>query len=252
MKILGVIPARYASTRFPGKPLVVIEGKTMIQRVYEQAARCPLLTAVCVATDNQAIYNHVRGFGGRVVMTREDHRSGTDRCGEVLSILSEAEEHFDAVVNIQGDEPFIDPDQIAQVASILMEQGEVLVTLVRKITETELLTDENVVKVAIARDGRALYFSRSAIPFTRGRRPAEWLSSSCYHEHVGIYGYPAGLLSRIITMQPTPLEVAESLEQLRWLENGLTIRTAVTTYPSVSIDTPADLLKITNRSGISR
>jgi 3-deoxy-manno-octulosonate cytidylyltransferase (CMP-KDO synthetase) len=248
MRILGVIPARYASTRFPGKPLVVIAGKTMIQRVYEQAKKCSLLESVYVATDDMSIFNHVLAFGGDVIMTGTQHRSGTERCHEIVASLEAKGIFHDSVINIQGDEPFIEPDQIDQVAGTLSALDAEIVTLVRKITTVESLSDPNVVKVTLASDGKALYFSRSAIPFTRGKDQNEWLLSTAYYEHVGIYGYKTHVLGRIVSLPPSPLEMAESLEQLRWLENGFTIRTHVTEYESVSVDTPMDLLKITNRT----
>jgi 3-deoxy-manno-octulosonate cytidylyltransferase (CMP-KDO synthetase) len=248
MRILGVIPARYASTRFPGKPLVVIDGKTMIQRVYEQAKKCSLLESVYVATDDQSIFNHVKTFGGSVMMTGIHHRSGTERCHEVAARLTEEGRVYDAVVNVQGDEPFIDPEQIGQVAASLNQGMAEICTLIRKITTSESLTNPNVVKVVAGRDGKALYFSRSVIPFTRGQEAGEWLHAATYYEHVGIYGYTSGALNRIIGLAPAPLESAESLEQLRWLENGMDILTQVTEYDSISVDTPMDLLKITNRT----
>jgi 3-deoxy-manno-octulosonate cytidylyltransferase (CMP-KDO synthetase) len=253
MRILGVIPARYSSTRFPGKPLVIIEGKTMIQRVYEQAKKCHLLETVYVATDNQAIFNHVADFGGKVMMTAAHHRSGTERCQEVVSLLAIDGSSFDAVVNIQGDEPFIDPAQVGQVAECFTEGNADIATLIKRILSVEVLNDPNVVKVVVGANGNALYFSRSAIPFTRGEKQLDWLSKTTYYRHIGIYGYSIRALAKIVMLPPSALETAESLEQLRWLENGLTISTKPTDYESIGIDTPSDLLKITNRtSGFSR
>ena len=249
MKILGIIPARYASTRFPGKPLVEIEGKTMIQRVYEQAMKCASLARVVVATDSDEIFSHVGMFGGSAVMTGDHHRSGTERCQEVVEKLQLEGEAYDYVINIQGDEPFIEPDQISQVASCFTGQQAKLATLIRKITDAEELTSSNVVKVVVDNLGSALLFSRSAIPFARGFEPEAWLSVATYYKHIGIYGYQVSVLGEIVGLPPSPLEITESLEQLRWLAYGYKITTQVTEYESIAIDTPADLLKITNRNG---
>ncbi|MEI7662371.1 MAG: 3-deoxy-manno-octulosonate cytidylyltransferase [Bacteroidota bacterium] len=249
MTILGIIPARYASTRFPGKPLVLIDGKTMIRRVYEQATLCSCLDRVVVATDHEKIVRHVASFGGNVMMTGEHHRSGTERCMEVVEKLKETGETFDYVINIQGDEPFIDPAQITQLAGCFSRPGTLLATLIRKITKPEELVSPNVVKVVTDSQGSALFFSRSVIPFTRGAEMKNWLSATSYYKHIGIYGYSAPVLKTIVDLPPSPLEIAESLEQLRWLENGFKIQTQVTDYESVAIDTPDDLLKITNSNG---
>ena len=248
MKILGIIPARYASTRFPGKPLVVIEGKTMIQRVYERSVQSIRLTKVVVATDNEAISKHVDLFGGNVLMTNIHHRSGTERCHEVVEKLRREGEIYDYVINIQGDEPFIEPEQINQVAQCFSDPRTLLATLIRKVTALEELTNPNVVKVVVDNNGSALYFSRSPIPFTRGLDPKDWLFSTTYYKHIGIYGYQTSVLGKIVTLPPSPLELAESLEQLRWLGHGYRIQTQITEYESIAIDTPTDLLKITNRT----
>ncbi|MCK9203966.1 MAG: 3-deoxy-manno-octulosonate cytidylyltransferase [Bacteroidales bacterium] len=248
MKILGVIPARYASTRFPGKPLVVIEGKSMIQRVFEQALLCKELDQVIVATDNEMILKHVESFGGSAMMTSEKHRSGTERCAEVADRLINAGKPYDVVINIQGDEPYIDPSQIAQVASCFRDPGAVIATLIKKITYAAELTDPNVVKVVTDWKGKALYFSRAAIPFTRGKEAADWIGFTSYYKHLGIYGYQTKILHQLVTLPVSPLESAESLEQLRWLGNGFQIQTQITDIESFSVDVPSDLLKITNRS----
>lgn len=237
MRILGVIPARYASTRFPAKPLVDIAGKSMIQRVYEQAQQAKLLTKTVVATDDQRIANHVQGFGGRVVMTNPNHPSGTDRCFEALSHQEEA---FDAVVNIQGDEPFIAPVQIDLVASLLNSQTE-LATLAKEITTHEQLVNPNVVKVVISHTGEALYFSRSTIPHVRNTPEKEWLIQHRFYKHIGLYGYRTDVLQKITQLPVSKLERAESLEQLRWLENGFRIKVGETKLETLGIDTPADL-----------
>jgi 3-deoxy-manno-octulosonate cytidylyltransferase (CMP-KDO synthetase) len=248
MKILGVIPARYASSRFPGKPLALINGKTMIRRVYEQAIQCDKLDKVVVATDNTAIFNNVRLFGGNVLMTGEHHSSGTERCREVVEKLCLDGENYDCVINIQGDEPFIEPDQISQVAECFGNPEVQLATLIKKISSKDELFSENVVKVVADTQGFALLFSRSVIPFFRGRDQQEWLSGATYYKHVGIYGYQTTVLEKIVALPVSELERAESLEQLRWLENGYRIYTQITDYESIAIDIPADLLKITNRA----
>ena len=248
MKILGIIPARYDSTRFPGKPLVVIDGKTMIRRVYEQALACPELDQVIIATDHEVIESHVMQFGGKVMMTGRHHKSGTERCSEVVSELNRQGREFDAVINIQGDEPFIDPRQISQVCECFSDPSVNIATLVKRIMNREALDDPNVVKVVFDSAFRALYFSRSPIPFTRGTGKEEWITRTSYFRHIGLYGYRTGVLQEIVKLLPSALEEAESLEQLRWLGQGFTVHVKETEFESVSIDTPADLLKITNRS----
>ncbi len=247
MKILGVIPARYASTRFPGKPLVVIDGKTMIRRVYEQCLKCDALTGTVVATDDEAIFNHVRLFNGQVLMTDPHHRSGTSRCNEVVENLGKSGQYYDFVINIQGDEPFIEPEQISQVANCFKNTDIQIATLIKKISDPADLANPNVVKVVVDKNGSALFFSRSPIPFKRGMAQDSWLSAATYYKHIGIYGYQSSVLKEIAVLKETPLEAAESLEQLRWIENGFSIQTHVTEFESIAIDAPADLLKITNR-----
>lgn len=241
MRVAGIIPARYGSSRFPGKPLAMIGTKTMIHRTCEQALKSSL-DAVVVATDDTRIYEEVLGFGGRVVMTSPNHRSGTDRCREALDIIGE---HFDAVVNIQGDEPFIDPRQIDQVTQLIRQPEVCLATLARKINDPARIADPNTVKVVFGNDGKALYFSRHAIPFVRGAEPSQWMLHSEYYQHIGIYAYKSDTLRAIAKLPSGRLEQAESLEQLRWLENGLDIMVAVTDIAaSYSIDTPDDLQRI--------
>lgn len=241
MKVVGIIPARYGSTRFPGKPLAMIGGKTMIQRTCEQALKSSL-DAVVVATDDSRIYDEVQRFGGRAVMTRADHRSGTDRCREALELTGEA---YDAVVNIQGDEPFIDPRQIDSVADLIRQPDVMLATLARPLTDPDRLMNPNTVKVVLDHEGYALYFSRHPIPFMRGVEPLQWLQKTTYYQHIGIYAYRSETLRRITALDPGMLEQAESLEQLRWLENGYRIRVALTDLnPTYAIDTPEDLLNI--------
>lgn len=241
MKILGIIPARYGSTRFPGKPLAMIGGKTMIRRTCEQALKSSL-DAVVVATDDQRIFDEVLAFDGKAVMTRSDHRSGTDRCREALDLIGE---NYDAVVNIQGDEPFIDPREIDQVTDLIRRDDTCLATLARQITDPSKLDNPNVVKVVFDHEGNALYFSRHPLPFVRGTERDRWLEETEYFQHVGIYAYKAETLRVITAMPMGRLEQAESLEQLRWLENGLRIRVAVTECgDSFAIDTPQDLLNL--------
>lgn len=243
MKAIGIIPARYESTRFPGKPLVVINGKTMIRRVYEQACKCTQLHRVLVATDHEAIYKHVRSFNGEVVMTSSHHRSGTERCLEALEAGS-AGDTFQYVVNIQGDEPFINPAQISRLANCLTTRHAGLATLIKPIRSVDDLTNPNVVKVVISETGEALYFSRAAIPFLRGSDISQWIEKSVYYKHIGIYGYSAEVLRKIVALPEAVAEKAESLEQLRWLEHGFPIMTDKTEYESIAIDTPEDVLKI--------
>jgi 3-deoxy-manno-octulosonate cytidylyltransferase (CMP-KDO synthetase) len=237
MKIIGIIPARYASTRFPGKPLALIGGISMIQRVYEQACKSKSLHAVVVATDNQQIFDHVQTFG-KACMTATTHVSGTDRCYEVLT---QQTEHYDYIINIQGDEPFIAPEQINLLASLLDNKTE-LATLVKKITEQKFLLNPNVVKAVLNQLGEALYFSRSPIPYWRGNE-TEWTTQHAYYKHIGMYAYRADVLEKITQLTVSSLEKAESLEQLRWLENGFRIKVVETTLETIGIDTPDDLEK---------
>ena len=239
MKIVGIIPARYGSFRFPGKPLAMIKGKTMIQRVCEQAWKSKL-DDVVVATDDIRIADEVLKFGGKYVMTDPRHQSGTDRCCEALEIL---EEQYDAVINIQGDEPFIDPQHINLLVDMISRDDTQLASLVKRIDDEEELFGSNKVKVVMDKSGNALYFSRNPIPYMRNVAHEKWLQKGCFFQHLGIYAYKAATLRQIATMQPTALELAESLEQLRWLENGLAIRMAVVEADSLAIDSPADLAK---------
>jgi 3-deoxy-manno-octulosonate cytidylyltransferase (CMP-KDO synthetase) len=247
MKILGVIPARYGSSRFPGKPLADILGKPMIQRVYEQAKKCLLLDDLIVATDDERIASCIQSFRGNVMITPENLNSGTERCNAVVINFSGGAA-FDVVINIQGDEPFIDPQQISQLAGCFLSEKVVIGTLVKKITQPDDLINPNVVKVVFDRNYKALYFSRHPIPFLRGTEPKNWLNGANYYKHIGIYGYRTGILKSITQLPVSPLEKAESLEQLRWLENGYSIYVKETDYESIAIDTPGDLLKITNIS----
>ncbi|MEQ8363612.1 MAG: 3-deoxy-manno-octulosonate cytidylyltransferase [Cyclobacteriaceae bacterium] len=237
MKIVGIIPARYASTRFPAKPLADIAGQTMIEWVYSQAKKCSKLDRVIVATDNQKIYNHVKSKGGEVCMTSEDHVSGTDRCAEALTL---AKQPFDYVINIQGDEPFIDPRQIDLLASLLDGKAE-LATLIKKITDADALHNSNIVKVIRNVKNEAIYFSRSPLPHLRNVPKENWFDKQAYFKHIGMYGYRTDILGEITQLASSSLELAESLEQLRWIENGYTIKVAETDIESMGIDTPEDL-----------
>lgn len=237
MKIIGVIPARYASSRFPGKPLVDIAGKSMIQRVYEQVKSCADLSEVIVATDDSRIQEHVEAFGGKVAMTSDAHPSGTDRCAELMRSLS----GYDVVINIQGDEPFINPEQISLLCSLFEEADTDIGTLVKRIHNTEELFNENSPKVVFTTNKQALYFSRQTIPFQRGVAKEQWLDHKAYYKHIGIYGYRSSVLQEITQLEASPYEQAESLEQLRWVENGYRVKVAETSLETVAVDTPADL-----------
>ncbi|MCU0369290.1 MAG: 3-deoxy-manno-octulosonate cytidylyltransferase [Cyclobacteriaceae bacterium] len=239
MRILGVIPARYASTRFPAKPLVDLNGKSMIRRVYEQASKSKYLNKVVVATDHEEIYRHVNTFGGEVCMTSPQHASGTDRCYEVLT---KEKGKFDYVINIQGDEPFIAPEQIDLLASLLDGKTE-LATLIKKIGSVEQLLNPNLVKVVCSKNQEALYFSRSVIPYFRNMEQSEWVTHHTYYKHIGMYAYRADVLGQITKLEISSLEKTESLEQLRWLENGFHIKVKETNIETIGIDTPEDLEK---------
>ena len=234
MKSLGIIPARFASTRFPGKPLIDIGGKTMIQRVYEQSLLSNL-NKVVVATDDERIADEVSRFGGEFVMTASNHQSGTDRCAEVAKNLP----GYDIVINIQGDEPFIDPIQINLVRDCFNDEKVQLATLIKAIHSEEELHNPNIPKVIIGNQQQAIYFSRYPIPYLRN--PS---FSHQFYKHIGIYGYKTAVLLEITQLKPSILELAESLEQLRWIENGYQIQTKLTTIETVAIDSPSDLLRL--------
>ena len=247
MQYIGIIPARYASSRFPGKPLASICGKPMIQRVYEQASK--VLDTVIVATDDDRIYDCVKSFGGRVYMTSVEHRCGTDRICEAYQLYKREEEGNSllndvetVVVNIQGDEPFIKPEQIQAVMDCFPTDIATLAKPYTSADELQELLTPNIVKVVFSQQtSEALYFSRSVIPYLRGVEQNEWLRKGQYFSHIGLYAYRADVLMRITQLPPSPLEQAESLEQLRWLENGLKIKVAVSYTKSIGIDTPEDL-----------
>lgn len=240
MNPIGIIPARYASTRFPAKPLIDISGKSMIQRVYEQAKKAQGLDKVVVATDDERIYNHVLAFGGEVVMTSTEHQSGTDRCAEVARMFPD----FEIVVNIQGDEPFINPMQIEKLVQCFEKPSTEIATLVKRIEQEDDLWNQNTPKVILNGIGEALYFSRATIPHLRGEEVSNWFKKQTYYKHIGIYAYKAEILQQITALTPSSLERAEALEQLRWLENGYKVQTAITDLETIAIDTPEDLNKL--------
>lgn len=242
MKILGIIPARFASSRFPGKPLADIGGKSMIQRVYEQAQKAKSLSKVVVATDDPRILSHVISFGGEAYMTSENHPSGTDRCFEALQKAGGSSK-FDYIINIQGDEPFIDPETIEQMAKLLDFKTEIA-TAVKKISDYETLFDPNVVKAVLTMRKQCLYFSRQTVPYVRGHEPETWLEHADFYKHIGLYAYRNDVLEQISHLPPSPLENTEKLEQLRWLGYGYKIYATITNYESIGVDTPEDLEKL--------
>lgn len=242
MKFIGIIPARYASTRFPGKPLALLGGKPMIQRVYEQVKET--VDRVCVATDDERIEAAVKAFGGNVVMTSDQHRSGTDRCEEAYQKVGEP---FDVIINIQGDEPFIHPEQIEIIKRCFEDESVDIATLVKPFAADgdfeSTLFNPNSPKVVVNKRMEAMYFSRSIVPYIRGKKYTEWLSAHVFYKHIGMYAYRADVLKEITALPPSSLEIAESLEQLRWLENGYKIKVGITEQETIGIDTPEDLEK---------
>ncbi|MDD2426230.1 MAG: 3-deoxy-manno-octulosonate cytidylyltransferase [Bacteroidales bacterium] len=250
MKILAIIPARFASVRFPGKPLADIRGKSMIRRVYERASS--VFDNCLVATDDIRIFNEITGCGGKAVMTSCEHKSGTERCYEALVKTEEkSRESFDVVINIQGDEPCISPVQLRELAGCFEDNQTQIATLVKRFEPGENIFDQGIPKVVLSGDLYALYFSRSVIPCVRGEKEEHWAKKAIYYKHIGLYGYTRKVLSEIVRLGETPAERAEKLEQLRWLENGYRIKVAVTLEPSFSIDTPEDLEKLLSGNHIS-
>jgi 3-deoxy-manno-octulosonate cytidylyltransferase (CMP-KDO synthetase) len=249
MKVLGVIPVRYHSSRFPAKALADIGGKSMVQRVYEQACQANKLDKVIVATDDERIYQHLEDMGCVVEMTSVMHQSGTDRCAEVAN----RHPSFQIVINIQGDEPFIQPQQIDKVIEpFFTDQQPAISTLAKKIDEEALLFNPNVVKVVVNRLGNAIYFSRATIPFVRQVESSEWLNYAVFFKHIGLYGFQREDLLNITQLPISALEKTESLEQLRWLDNGYTIAVSITDTETYGIDTPADLENVKKIMGISQ
>ena len=236
MKFIAIIPARFASTRFPGKPLALLGGKTVIQRVYEQALS--VLPEAYVATDDERIYQAVESFGGRAIMTRADHKSGTDRIEEAAEKIST---DADVIINIQGDKPFVQASQILTLQRLFDAPETQIGTLGKRFEEMDAVINPNSPKIVCDLRGFALYFSRNVIPYIRGREPQDWIDHYPYLKHLGIYAYRREVLREVTSLPQSPLEVAESLEQLRWLENGYRIRVGLTDVETVGIDTPEDL-----------
>ncbi len=232
MNIIGIIPARYGSSRFPGKPLADILGKSMIQRVYEQCKKASSLAEVIVATDDERIFNHVLNFGGKAIMTSCDHPSGTDRCNEVIQTLTE---QYDIAINIQGDEPYINPEQIDQVANLFTETEVSIATLAKKIEDKKIISDINSPKAIFDANGIAQNFCREITDFS---------DEKTYFKHIGIYGYRTKTLAEICKLSPSKNEINERLEQLRWLDNNYLIKVGITTHEGLSVDTPEDIAKI--------
>ena len=240
MRFIGIIPARFASSRFPGKPLADMKGKPMIQRVYERVK--DTVDAVCVATDDRRIEEAVKAFGGNVVMTSEQHRSGTDRCHEAYEKVGAG---YDIIINIQGDEPFIHPEQIQALKGCFDDPTTEIATLVKPFKADgdfeSTIFNPNTPKVVFNKRMEALYFSRSIVPYIRGQKYTEWLHVHTFYKHIGLYAYRADTLREITQLPQSSLEIAESLEQLRWLENGYKIKVAITEQETIGIDTPADM-----------
>lgn len=232
MKIIGIIPARYASNRLPGKPLANILGKSMIKRVYEQCKKCELLSEIIVATDDERILNHVQSFGGEAVMTSKDHQSGTDRCNEVAQQLNK---NYDVIINIQGDEPYINPSQIEEIIALFDDEKTQIGTLAKKITDINLVADKNSPKAIFDSNNYALNFCRTI----------KNISTKCtYYKHIGIYAFRRNTLKDICKLPQSKNEIRENLEQLRWLENGYKIKVGITTFEAISVDTNEDIKKI--------
>ncbi len=242
MNYTAIIPARYASTRLPGKPLIMIDGKMMIQRVYEQAQQA--FEQVYVATDDNRICKAVTSFGGKCVMTSADHKSGTDRCAEAAKLSAKQGVNTDVVVNIQGDEPFIQPDQLEKLKSCFQDENVQIATLVKPIDLFEDIINSNLPKVVFTNEKYAIYFSRSPIPFVRGQKQQEWSNYHQFYRHIGLYAYRTAVLNEITQLPPSSLERAESLEQNRWIENGYKIKVEITHMDSIGIDTPDDLKRL--------
>jgi len=239
-KWIAIIPARYASTRFPGKPLAEIRGKSMIERVYQQASQA--MNHVWVATDDQRIEQDVRRFGGRCVMTSAEHKSGTDRVREALDKIEQESGHrFQIVINLQGDEPFIQPDQLRELMSCFSDPQTQIATLIKGIDQNHDIFNENLPKVITTQDENAIYFSRSPIPFIRNQDKHQWIQHHPFMKHIGLYAYRTDILRQITRLAPSSLELAESLEQNRWIQHGYRIKTAITRHENHPVDTPGDL-----------
>jgi 3-deoxy-manno-octulosonate cytidylyltransferase (CMP-KDO synthetase) len=247
MPIIGIIPARYASTRFPGKPLADIKGKSMLQRVYEQSKKSWMLDEVIVATDDERIAKHAKDFGAKVIMTRSDHPSGTDRCYEAYRLNGK---RYDYIINVQGDEPFLDPKQIDELVEICDGRTEIATQMAR-CNSHEVLFDPAEVKIVMNGNREAIYFSRSVVPYLRNYDPKEWHERFEYYRHVGMYAFRSDVLEKLSKLKLSKLEKAESLEQLRWLEHGHKIRCVETEYESYCIDEPGDIEKVLKHVKVS-
>lgn len=246
MEVIGIIPARYGSTRFPGKPMVMIGEKTMIQRVYEQAKK--VLGTVLVATDDNRIEKHVLNFGGEVVMTSEKHQSGTDRCSEAIEkYIFQKSKQFDVIINIQGDEPFIKPELLIELIKCFQDKGTDIATIIKKVNNEDEVFTENTAKVLLNINNKAIYFSRSPIPYVRQVEKKEWHKVHDFYKHIGVYAYRYDVLKKITKLEMSSLEKAEKLEQNRWIENGYTISTIITEHESIAIDTPEDLKRVVSK-----
>ena len=249
MNFIAIIPARYASTRFPGKPLAMLGEKSVIQRVYEQVTK---QLPACVATDDERIFEHVKSFGGHAVMTRTDHKSGTDRIEEAVEKLQlakefEIDDNDTVIVNVQGDEPFIQPEQIQALCECFNDPTTDIATLGIKFKTLEAIKNPNSPKIILDNMGFAMYFSRSVIPYVRGKEEAEWPQSFDFLKHIGMYAYKRSILKEVTSLPQSSLEIAESLEQLRWLQNGYKIKVGETTQETIGIDTPEDLSEAIKR-----
>lgn len=237
MKVLGIIPSRYGSSRFPGKPLIDLKGKSMIQRVYEQAKKCTAFTAIVVATDDVRIFDHVTSFGGLAMMTSTNHASGTERCGEIIEQYND----YDIVVNIQGDEPLIRPEQLTDLIAVFKDATVEIATIVKPMSNEADIRNPNRIKVVLDAKKNGIYFSRSPIPHIANTPHADWLTQTTFYKHIGIYAWRTKTLNDLLALAPTDLEKIESLEQLRWIYNGYKIRTVETTIETPNIDAPEDV-----------
>lgn len=240
MKFLGIIPARYASTRLPGKPLALIQGKPMIQHVYERVKESNTVDRIFIATDDERIMNVAASFGAEAILTSPLHNSGTERCAEVASVIGN---EFDIIINIQGDEPFIESEHLTALRDLFLNDEVQIGSLIKRISSLDELKNPNVVKAIKTPEGKALYFSRAVVPYLRNIEEQDWLHHHPFFKHIGMYGYRKETLLKIAQLSPTALEQAESLEQLRWLENNFAIHLAETFIETLSIDTIEDLLK---------
>lgn len=243
MSVLVVIPARYASTRFPGKPLAILGDKPMIQHVYEKVMLAKGVDKAVVATDDKRIYEKVTAFGGEVMMTSDKHQNGTDRVAEVAEHFTD----YDIVINVQGDEPFLDPTDIEKLVLLLENDNNPIATLATAIKTSKSLFDANTVKVIFDQNAQAIYFSRHPIPFDRNAENENWIKNRVYFKHIGIYGFRRNVLLEVANLAPSALEKSESLEQLRWIENGYSIAVGITDKDAFGIDTPEDMAEAIRR-----